>query len=159
MKYFLSLGSNIGQKRKNLRLALALLEKEGGKVLRASSLYKTQPVGISDQPWFYNQVVEVETDLSPFSLLRLIKEIEKNMGRKTTVNQGPRLIDIDILLAGNSVIRTRELIIPHPRLEKRNFVLIPLGEISPETVHPFLKIKIEDLGKKSKDPSLVKKLR
>jgi len=158
MKYFICLGSNLGKKRKNLKTALFQLEKEGVRVLCYSSIYKTQPVGICNQSWFYNQVVEIETDLLPLSLLRLIKKIEKKMGRQISIQKGPRLIDIDILLAGNTVIRTKELVIPHPRLAERNFVLIPLREISPETEHPVLKAKIEDLEKKSKDPSIVEKL-
>jgi len=159
MKYFLCLGSNLGQKGKNLERALAFLDKEGVNVLRYSSLYETQPVGIKDQPWFYNQVVEVEVDLNALEFLRLINKIERKMGRKPTVKKSPRLIDIDILLAGDSVIKAKELVIPHPRLEKRNFVLVPLKEIAPEKVHPVLKTTIEDLCKNSKDTSLVKRLK
>lgn len=158
MKYFLCFGSNLGKKRKNLRQALSLLEKERVKILRSSSLYKTQPVDVPHQSWFYNQVVEVETDFSPKALLRLIKNIEQSMGRNTSVQKGPRIIDIDILLAGDTVISTEELVIPHPRIEERNFVLFPLREISPGTVHPLLKKTIEDLWKNSKDQSLVKKI-
>lgn len=159
MKYFLCFGSNLGKKRKNLRRALSLLEKEGIKVLRSSSLYKTEPKDVPHQPWFYNQVVEAETDLNPKALLRLTKNIEQIMGRKASGQKGPRIIDIDILLAGDTVISTEELVIPHPRMEKRNFVLSPLREISPGTVHPLLKKTIEDLWKNSKDRSYVEKIR
>jgi len=158
MKYFLGLGSNLGKKGRNLRQALALLEKAGVCLLRSSSIYRTQPVGIPDQPWFYNHVVEVETMLSPLELLKLIKRIEQRMGRKASVQNAPRRIDIDILLAGNTVVRTKELVIPHPRLDKRNFVLVPLSEIAPDVVHPLLKTNIENLSKKSQDTSIVKKL-
>jgi len=158
MKYFLCLGSNLGQKRSNLRKALALLKKRGIRLLRLSSLYQTEPVEIQDQPWFYNQVVEIEANFSPLELLKLIKKIEQRMGRKDSIPKAPRKIDIDILLAEEKVVKTKELVIPHPGLEKRNFVLIPLCEIAPELVHPVLKIKIEDLVKKSKDPSLVRRL-
>lgn len=158
MKYFLCLGSNLGQKRSNLRKALALLKKSGIRLLRLSSLYQTEPVEIQDQPWFYNQVVEIEANFSPLELLKSIKKIEQRMGRKGSIPKAPRKIDIDILLAEEKVVKTKELVIPHPGLEKRNFVLIPLCEIAPELVHPVLKTKIEDLAKKSKDPSLVRRL-
>lgn len=158
MKYYLGLGSNLGQKGDNLRQALARLRNEGIRILRSSSLYETEPVGVPDQPWFYNQVVEAEADFSPWELLKLLKKIEQGMGRKASAKKAPRKIDLDILLAENTVIRTGELVIPHPRLEKRNFVLVPLGEIAPGVVHPVLRIKIEDLAKKSEDPSIVKRL-
>lgn len=159
MKYFLCLGSNLGQKKNNLKQALALLRNEGIRILRSSSFYETEPVDNLDQPWFYNQVVEVEAGFSPLELLKLVKKIEKRMGRKDSTQKSPRKIDIDILLAENAVIRTRELVIPHPRLEKRNFALVPLGEIAPDIVHPVLESKIEDLAKNSKDPSIVNKLK
>lgn len=158
MKYYLGLGSNLGQKGDNLRQALARLRNEGIRILRSSSLYETEPAGVPDQPWFYNQVVEAEADFSPWELLKLLKKIEQRMGRKASVKKASRKIDLDILLAENTVIRTGELVIPHPRLEKRNFVLVPLGEIAPGIVHPVLRIKIEDLAKKSEDPSIVKRL-
>lgn len=159
MRYFLSLGSNLGDKRKNIAQALGLLAQGGVEVLRASSLYRTQPVDYKEQPWFYNQVVEVSTPLNPYDLLRLTKGIEKRMGRKPTRLSGPRPIDIDILLAENWVIQTKRLVIPHPRMQKRNFVLIPFREISPGTTHPVLKKKISELKKKSADSSGVRKLR
>jgi len=158
MVYFLSLGTNLGKKRKNLRNALELLEKEGVRILRASSLFKTQPVDFLDQPWFYNQVIEVESCLNPFELLKSIKKIEQHMGRKACMLKGPRVIDIDILLAGKSVINTPELVIPHPRLEERNFILIPFRELSPGTIHPVFNSTIDKLSKKSSDKSIVKKL-
>ena len=153
------MGSNLGQKRESLRQALALLRKEGIRILRSSSLYETEPVDIPNQPWFYNQVVEVDADFSPWELLKFVKEIEQRMGRKASAQKAPRKIDIDILLAEDSVIRTRELVIPHPRMDKRNFVLVPLGEIAPGIMHPVLGKKIEDLAKNSKDPSIVNKLK
>jgi 2-amino-4-hydroxy-6-hydroxymethyldihydropteridine diphosphokinase len=159
MKCFLSLGSNLGNKRKNLARSLCFLARGGVDVLRASSLYRTQPVGQEGQPWFYNQVVEVNTRLGPYNLLRLIKRIEKSMGRIAAPGCSPRPIDIDILLAGNRVVRTKNLFIPHPRMHLRNFVLVPFKEISPGTVHPVLKVKISTLWKKSHDPSVVRKLR
>lgn len=159
MRYFLSLGSNLGDKRKNLAQALGLLEQGGVIVLRSSSVYSTQPVDYSEQPWFYNQVVEVITPLNPHELLRLIKGIEKRMGRKPTRPSRPRPIDIDILLAENLIIKTEHLVVPHPRMQKRNCVLVPFKEISPETMHPLLKKKISELWKKSTDSSVVRKLK
>jgi 2-amino-4-hydroxy-6-hydroxymethyldihydropteridine diphosphokinase len=159
MIYFLSLGSNLGQKGNNLKQALSLLRKEGIRIIRSSSLYETEPQGVPDQPWFYNQVVEAEADSSPKELLILLKKIEQRMGRKDSAQKAPRKIDLDILLAENVVLRTKDLVIPHPRMEKRNFILVPLSEIAPGTVHPVLEIKIEELAKNSKDTSIVNKLK
>lgn len=158
MKYFLSLGSNLGDRAKNLAQALVFLEEEGAKIIKSSSLYETQPVDFPSQPWFFNQVVEVEIGLNSFEFLHLIKKIEKKMGRRLINPKGPRIIDIDILLAEGTIIRTRELKIPHPKMEKRNFVLIPFKEISPETRHPLLMERIEDLWKKSKDEGIVRQI-
>ena len=158
MKYFLSLGSNLGEKAKNLEGALLLLEEAGVRIIQRSSLYETQPVDLASQPWFYNQVVEAKSELSPHDLLGVIRDIEKRMGREILCTKGPRLIDIDILLAEENVLQTEELVIPHPRLDKRNFVLIPLREISPQSVHPLLKEKIEDLCQRSQDMSVVRKI-
>ncbi len=158
MRYFLSLGSNLGDRKKNLALALSLLEEEEVGIIKASSLYETQPVGIPSESWFYNMVVEVLAEAEPKDFLTLIKGIEKKMGRKPKTSKSNRIIDIDILLAEEKVIRTKELEIPHPRMEERNFVLIPLLEISPDQVHPTLGESIRDLYKKSKDRSAVIRL-
>jgi 2-amino-4-hydroxy-6-hydroxymethyldihydropteridine diphosphokinase len=136
-------------------MALAALEKSNVKVLRSSSLYRTQPVGYTDQPWFYNQVVEVSTDLEPAELLALIKRVEKDMGRSAALRNRPRPIDIDILIAEDRVITTKHLTIPHPRMTERNFVLVPLLEIAPAAVHPLLKKPISDLYKRSRDKAQV----
>lgn len=159
MRYFLSLGSNLGNKRKNLAQALDLLARHGVRILRASAIYRTQPVGDPGEPWFYNQAVEVQTTIRPVSILNLIKKIEARLGRTPTVSTGPRPIDIDILLAENSIIRSHDLVIPHPRLEKRNFVLIPLEEIAPEAVHPALGKSISTLRQASSDRSVVRRLK
>ena len=115
------------------------------EILRASSVYRTEPVDVPDQPWFYNQVVEVDAEYDPLALLNLVKAIEKKLKRVPAVDKGPRTIDIDILLAGNTVIQTRRLMIPHPRMAERNFVLVPLREIAPHAVHPLLHERIVDL--------------
>lgn len=160
MRYFLCLGSNLGHREKNLEQAHSLLIGEGIRIIQLSSVYETQPVDLhSPQPWFFNQVIEIETGMAPSGLLDLIKRIEKLMGRNTLIQKGPRVIDIDILLAENKVIHTKELSIPHPRLDKRNFVLIPFAEISPGTVHPLLKENIQSLLDKSSDCSTVKPIK
>jgi 2-amino-4-hydroxy-6-hydroxymethyldihydropteridine diphosphokinase len=158
MRYFLSLGTNLGSRKRNLALACSLLEEKGVEVLRASSVYRTQPVDVPDQPWFYNQVVEVDTEYDPPTLLNLVKAIEKKLKRVPTFDKGPRTIDIDILLAGNTVIQTRRLKIPHPRMTERNFVLVPLREIAPHAVHPLLHERVVDLVQTSADPAVVRKL-
>ncbi len=155
MRYFLSLGSNLGDREKNLTRALSLLQKKGVKIRKTSSLYETQPVDISSKAWFYNQVAEVQVEIEPKELLALVKRIEKKMGRKAEGREINRIIDIDILLAEGRIIHTKELEIPHPKMEKRNFVLLPLLEISPDTVHPKLGESIRVLWEKSKDRSVV----
>ena len=159
MKYYLSLGSNLGDREKNLDRALSLLREEGVEIVRKSSLYETEPLDFPSQPWFVNQVVEINAGIEPQDLLILIKGIEKMLGRETQSPKGPRVIDIDILLAEERVIRTRELSVPHPRLDKRNFVLIPFAQIAPEVVHPLLNENIRNLLEISSDQSAVKKFK
>ncbi|MGB7294953.1 MAG: 2-amino-4-hydroxy-6-hydroxymethyldihydropteridine diphosphokinase [Candidatus Aminicenantales bacterium] len=160
MRYFLSLGSNLGDKRENLLRAMDALEKEARvKVVNTSSIYSTKPVGDVAQPWFCNQVIEVETALSPGDLLVLVKKLEREMGRRPALQNGPRTIDIDILLAGNRIIATSRLVIPHPRMAERNFVLIPLKEIAPQAVHPVLGVDMKELLSRSGDRSIVRKIR
>ena len=155
---YLCLGSNKGNAVRNLAKAVRLLQEGGVKVVKASSVYRTEPVGVGDQPWFHNQVVEVETDLDPQALLWLAKGIEGDMGRGPSAGNAPRPIDIDILLAGDFVIETPHLTVPHPRLSKRNFVLVPLLEIAPDVVHPLLKKKVRDLARACSDTAAVIRL-
>ena len=161
MIYFLSLGSNLGNRPANLARARKLLREGGIEVLRASSIYETEPVGHLDQPWFMNQALQVRSSLEPHALLGLAKSIEARMKRVPTVPQGPRTIDIDILLAGDIVLDTPDLVIPHPRLAQRNFVLVPLCEIAPEIRHPVLGKTIRELALSCSDPArvMVKKRR
>jgi 2-amino-4-hydroxy-6-hydroxymethyldihydropteridine diphosphokinase len=104
-----------------------------------SSFYETEPVDVTNQPMFLNCVVALETDLAPPKLMRAVLDIERDMGRRRTQDKGPRNIDIDILLAGNAVIDTPELTIPHPAMHQRRFVLEPLSEIAPDATHPVLR--------------------
>ncbi|MEQ1884867.1 MAG: 2-amino-4-hydroxy-6-hydroxymethyldihydropteridine diphosphokinase [Bryobacteraceae bacterium] len=129
---YIGLGSNLGDRDENLRAAREQLTEAGLRIRRESSLYQTAPRDLLDQPWFLNQVIEVETDLLPLQLLGRLHKIEKSMGRRKIVAQGPRVIDLDILLYGRAVIHHRGLEIPHPRMTERRFVLEPLAELAPE---------------------------
>lgn len=116
-----------------------------GEVLQVSSLYETEPVEFTAQPWFLNCAIELDTEKTPQQLIEAILEIEQQMGRTHTQKKGPRSIDIDILLFGNSIIDTRGLSIPHPGMQERRFVLEPLAEIAPSVSHPALKRSIQEL--------------
>ena len=155
---YLSLGSNLGDRPKNLRDAIAALPKSGVNVKRVSSIYETEPVDYLDQPWFLNMAVEAETELPPSKLLQTLRGIEAQMGSKKLISKGPRLIDIDILLYGNEVIDTPELQVPHPRLHLRRFVLEPLTEIAPQFRHPILKMSAAEMLANSPDKSAVRKV-
>ncbi len=155
MSYHLCLGSNIGARRKNLALAAGHLKKSGVRIVKRSSIFETEPVDFVDQPWFLNQVLEVKTGLVPYELLTLAKAIESRMRRSASVPKGPRTIDLDILLAEDTIIDTPELTIPHPGLAMRNFVLVPLAEIAPETIHPLLHETIRELARKCPDRAQV----
>jgi 2-amino-4-hydroxy-6-hydroxymethyldihydropteridine diphosphokinase len=141
---YLSLGSNVGDRDAQLREAQARLSAEG-RIVAASSFYETEPVEFTDQPWFLNCAVALETSRTPQELIRTILEIEKEMGRQRLQNKGPRTIDIDILLFGDTVLDSPQLTIPHPVMQHRRFVLEPLAEIAPEVLHPVLKKTIREL--------------
>ena len=153
--FHVSLGSNLGDRGKHLSGAACRLEKAGVRIVRASSVYETEPVDFSDQPWFLNQVLEVETDLAPQELLELAKAIEREMKRAPSVPKGPRTIDIDILLAGDMIVDTADLTVPHPAMARRNFVLAALDEIAPDLVHPVLHETIHELARRSGDRARV----
>ncbi len=142
---YLGIGSNLGDKRDNCLSALERLSSKGVSISKRSGLYETPPWGVEDQPDFVNMAVEAETGMSPEELLGTLKEIEKEMGREVGIRWGPRLIDLDVLLYDDRIIQSKDLVIPHPLLHKRDFVLIPLAEISPERVHPVLNKTIREL--------------
>ena len=142
---YVGIGSNIGNRRYNCMKAIELLRKGGLKVSKVSSLYETEPWGVKDQPRFINMAVEIETALPPEKLLALLKATEKKMGRKESVRWGPRQIDLDILLYGELAMRSDTLTIPHPHMHERKFVLEPLSEIAPKTIHPVLRKTIAAL--------------
>jgi len=153
---YLSLGSNLGDRAKNLRDAIAALGSAGVRVVRVSLTYETEPVDYLDQPWFLNCALEAETGLAALDLLRALRRIEAQMGSKKLIAKGPRVIDIDILLHGSEVIDTPELQIPHPRMHLRRFVLEPLAEIAPNVQHPVLHLSIADLLARTPDKSAVR---
>ena len=141
---YLSLGSNVGDRESNLRAAI---EKLGqlGKVLAVSSFYETEPVDFAAQPWFLNCAVALRTELMPKLFLSKMLAIEQQMGRRRNLPKGPRTIDIDILLFGNSIIRAPQLDVPHPAMHQRRFVLEPLAEIASDVRHPILKSSMREL--------------
>jgi 2-amino-4-hydroxy-6-hydroxymethyldihydropteridine diphosphokinase len=154
---YLSLGSNIGDRKKNLRAAMDELPYASVAVTRVSSFYETEPVDLLEQPWFLNCVVEAETHFDPFMLLRALREIETKMGSKKLVAKGPRLMDIDILLYGSETIDTPELQVPHPRMHLRRFVLVPLAEIAPGLKHPTWPDDVSGLLARTLDSSIVRR--
>ncbi len=142
---YLSLGSNLGDRKKNLESALELLAAPRLRVVRLSPSYETEPVDCPGQPYFLNAVCEVETSLFPMMLLSHVERVERKLGRKSKAANAPRTIDIDILLYGNVVVDCGKLIIPHARLAERRFVLAPMVDLAPDLRHPVLKKTMRDL--------------
>ena len=155
---YLSLGSNIGDREGNLREAARRLGAVG-RVAAVSSFYETEPVEFTEQPWFLNCAVALETELTPQELMTAILGIEKAMGRQRVQKKGPRMIDIDILLLGNAVLDTAEVTIPHPAMHERRFVLEPLVEIASEARHPVLNKTIRELRDALPSGATVRKLK
>lgn len=145
---YLGLGSNLGNRESNLQRAVQLLPKAGAKPLRVSSTYETKPLYVTDQPLFLNIVVEAETASFPRMMLRRLKQVERELGRRKIVEKGPRIIDIDILLFGKFVVSAPELTIPHPHMTERRFVMEPLAELVPDLRHPLTRQRMKEiLGK------------
>ncbi|MBN7771770.1 2-amino-4-hydroxy-6-hydroxymethyldihydropteridine diphosphokinase [Clostridium aminobutyricum] len=153
-KIYLGLGTNLGDKEDNLKQAIELLS-EKVENLHISSLYETEPVGFKEQPWFLNLVLEGDTDLPPQELLHFTQSIEKKMKRIKTILNGPRIIDIDILLYEQEQIEIGDLIIPHPRLLERAFVMVPLYEIAPDLI--IFGKRIKDIMRDFNGERIIKK--
>ena len=153
----LGAGSNIGDKAANLREAVRRLQG-AGEVVAVSHLYKTAPVGFEDQDWFLNAALCLKTALAPKEVLDFVLAIEQDLGRVRTFRNGPRTIDIDILLWGDAVIDVPGLVVPHPRLQERLFVLAPLREIAPDAMHPLSGATIEELFRQVADSGGVEKV-
>jgi len=156
---YLGLGSNLGDGAAQISRALELLAARGCAVKRASSLYSTEPVGVREQSWFTNCAAEVTTNLSPRALLRTVKSIERDLGRRQTAPGEPRPIDIDILFYDDGMVHLPSLTIPHPRVPERRFVLIPMKELAPHLRHPVLKKTVSQLLRETADTSQVVHLR
>ncbi|MGL5787560.1 MAG: 2-amino-4-hydroxy-6-hydroxymethyldihydropteridine diphosphokinase [Bacteroidales bacterium] len=145
---FLGLGTNLGNLDSNLKSAINEIEKRVGKVISQSAFYKTAPWGFDSDNIFLNAVVCIETSLSAFEVLDATQEIERDLGRTTKSNGGysDRIIDIDILFFNQDIIHTERLTVPHPLIDQRDFVLIPLKEIAPDLIHPVLLKPLIDIN-------------
>ena len=152
---FLGLGSNLGDREAQLSEAVHRLEKEVGFVIGKSSVYKSAPWGNVNQPFFYNQVLRLLTDLGPMTLLASIRKIEDEMGRSRNEKWGPRTIDIDILYFSNTILDVDDLQIPHPEITERRFVLVPMAELAPDFLHPIFKLTQTELLHYCEDESEV----
>lgn len=156
---YIGIGSNIGDKLNNCKKAISeILRVDHHKLLAKSSLFKTQPVGFTSQDWFVNGVIKIETDLEAFELLHTLKTIESKMGRSESFRWGPRTIDLDILFFDTIEIQTEDLQIPHPLIQNRRFVLVPLVEIDRNLTHPVLKKTIQELLTNLREDQGVEKL-
>jgi 2-amino-4-hydroxy-6-hydroxymethyldihydropteridine diphosphokinase len=156
---YIGIGSNLGDKLHHYEKAISeILKTDRHKLLAKSSLFKTRPIGYSFQDWFVNGVIKIETDLEALDLLRKLKNIESHLGRTETFRWGPRAIDLDILFFDDIEIHTEELQIPHPLIQNRQFVLVPLAEIDRNLIHPVLGKTIQELLNDSKEDQGVEKL-
>jgi 2-amino-4-hydroxy-6-hydroxymethyldihydropteridine diphosphokinase len=144
VEIYLAMGSNLGDRMGNLASAVGHLAQKVN-IKKVSSVYETEPVYYKEQPLYLNAVLSAVTELEPSDLLRFVKSIESDLGRQPSFRNAPRTIDIDILFYGDQVAETAELIIPHPRIAERAFVLVPLAEIAPGLVHPLLQKRVSEL--------------
>lgn len=142
---YLGLGSNVGDRERNLRRAVEALEAPDLRITCVSPLYETEPVEFTRQAWFLNQVAEAETELFPLQLLGRVARVERSLGRVRDIPKGPRTIDIDILFFGRAVVRTTKLEIPHPAVAERRFVLVPLAVLAPDLRHPVTRKTVREM--------------
>jgi len=153
---FLGLGSNLGNREELLRIAVETLAgMQHIDIVRCSGIYESDPWGYADQGKFLNAVIEIRSSLDPLDMLSSFKDLERSMGRESAERLHPRIIDIDILLSGERILRSPELSIPHPALPLRRFVLVPLAELAPDRIHPILKQSISGLLESCTDPGSV----
>lgn len=158
-KVYLLLGGNMGDKRAVFARATTLIDERVGRVTKQSSIYETEPWGFESHEMFWNQVLEIQTRIPAQKVLELILQIEQQLGRTRTGTQyGSRMIDIDILFYDDQIITLPDLSIPHPRIQDRKFVLVPLNEIVPEMIHPRLQMSTEQLLAVCKDELRVDKV-
>lgn len=156
---YIGIGSNVGDKLHHCERAISeILKIDRHKLLAKSSLFKTQPIGYTSQDWFVNGVIKIETDLEAPQLLQTLKTIESQLGRAETFRWGPRTIDLDILFFDDIEIHTKELQIPHPLIQDRQFVLIPMAEIDRNLIHPVFKKTVQELLNNLKEEQGVEKL-
>lgn len=148
---YLALGSNEGDRVLQLKTAINSIAAHCGPLLQLSPVYETAPWGVADQPDYLNMVIVVETSILPHQLLSALQEIEAGMHRVREERWGQRTIDIDILLYGNEVINTTDLVVPHPRIQDRLFVLVPMAAIAPDLIHPTLLKTVAELLSECKD--------
>ncbi|MFL5807919.1 MAG: 2-amino-4-hydroxy-6-hydroxymethyldihydropteridine diphosphokinase [Flavisolibacter sp.] len=156
-KAYLLIGGNIGDRMMALSNAREAIEKHCGDIIRKSSVYETAAWGNEDQAAFLNQALEIETDQTAEELLKKILESEEILGRKRALQYGPRIIDIDVLFFNNNIIQHDGLKVPHPRMQYRRFVLVPLNEIAPGMIHPVLQKSVNELLMQCTDPLAVNK--
>ncbi len=155
---YIGFGSNIGDRLAHIQNAIHALSKTDGITPQTiSSLYKTDPVGYEEQAQFLNGVAAIQTSLSPLSLLHTLKDIETTIGRKHRIRWGPREIDLDILIYGDLCVQTEKLVVPHPEMHLRGFVLVPLAELAPDLVHPVFQVSIQTLLNRLEDSKSVLK--
>ena len=157
---YIGIGSNLGTPEKNCTKAIEKISNTKDiKIISKSSFYQTEPIGGVQQGWFVNSAIGIETDLSPENLLSVLLNLELAMGRIRKEKWGPRLIDLDLLLYGNLALEKKGLTLPHPEIQKRKFVLVPMSEIAENLIHPILKKTIKTLLQETPDGTVVKKLK
>ena len=158
MEAFVALGSNLGDRRRHLSAGLAGLAAAGLPPVAVSSVWETEPVDAPGARWFWNMVVKLRTELGPFEVLERLQQVERAAGRERTVRNGPRTLDLDLLLLGQVVLRHARLVLPHPRMWQRRFVLEPLAEIEPGLVNPATGRTADEERHRLRDTSRVARL-